>query len=125
MTDASELARGALIALNGNPDPDAGRNHALDNLRAVMMWLGIVFHVASLHLAWEVVRWRAPETTPLANLLAAFIHAFRMPVFFILAGYFVLLLVQRKHSNAGVLDATGRYRTAAGSGRSAVAIPGA
>ena len=94
MTDARELARGADIALNGNPG--AGRYHALDNLRAVMMWLGIVFHVASLHLAWEVVRWRAPETTPLANLLAAFIHAFRMPVFFILAGYFVLLLVQRR-----------------------------
>lgn len=75
--------------------PPGQRLYALDNLRAAMMWLGIVLHVAVIHLAGRdsPLPWRDDRTTPLANLLTAFIHAFRMPVFFILAGFFVALLV--------------------------------
>jgi glucans biosynthesis protein C len=77
-------------------DPAASnRLHALDNLRALMMWLGIVLHVAVIYAATEVVLpWRDEARTPAADLLMAFIHAFRMPVFFILAGFFVALLLQ-------------------------------
>ncbi|RLM53081.1 acyltransferase, partial [Halobellus sp. Atlit-31R] len=39
---------------------------------------------------------RDAKTTPVADLILVFIHAFRMPVFFILAGYFVALLVARR-----------------------------
>ncbi|PWF48722.1 acyltransferase family protein [Massilia glaciei] len=74
----------------------AGRLHALDNLRAVMMWLGIVLHVAVNHVAQSPLPWRDADTSPVAGLLMISIHAFRMPVFFILAGYFVALLVERR-----------------------------
>ncbi|CAM3506678.1 acyltransferase family protein [Paracidovorax anthurii] len=73
------------------------RLHALDNLRAAMMWLGIVLHVAVIHMAGSpLLPWRDNKTTPAADLLVAFIHAFRMPVFFILAGFFVGLLIAQR-----------------------------
>lgn len=73
------------------------RLHALDNLRALMMWLGIVLHVAINHLTIDSpLPWRDPKTSPVADLLLLFIHSFRMPVFFMLAGFFVALLVARR-----------------------------
>ena len=70
------------------------RLYALDNLRALMMWLGIVLHVAAIHMVNDSpLPWRDERTTVAAELLTAFIHAFRMPVFFILAGFFVAFLV--------------------------------
>ncbi|TCS37843.1 dienelactone hydrolase [Paucimonas lemoignei] len=73
------------------------RFHSLDNLRAVMMWLGIVLHVAVNHMVGKSpLFWRDPETTLAANFMMAFIHTFRMPVFFILAGFFVALLMARR-----------------------------
>lgn len=77
---------------------DASRRlHSFDNLRAMMMWLGVVIHVAINHsTAPSPLPWRDSQTTPLADLLLLFIHAFRMPVFFILAGYFMALLVAKR-----------------------------
>jgi fucose 4-O-acetylase-like acetyltransferase len=73
------------------------RLHSLDNLRAIMMWLGIVLHVAVNHMTGKLgVPWRDHATSPIADLTFLFIHAFRMPVFFILAGYFVALLVNNR-----------------------------
>ena len=75
------------------------RLHALDNLRALMMWLGIVLHVASIHLVGpSVLAWRDEQRTFVADLLVGFIHAFRMPLFFILAGFFAALLIQSRGS---------------------------
>ncbi len=72
------------------------RLHALDNLRALMMWLGIVLHVAANHLTGPMILpWRDQATSHVADLLVAAIHIFRMPVFLILSGYFVALLVER------------------------------
>lgn len=83
-----------------SPAPAGGaatRLYALDNLRALMMWLGIVMHVVVIYMVHDSpLPWRDERTTPVADLLAAFIHSFRMPVFFILAGYFVALLVQKR-----------------------------
>ena len=73
------------------------RLHALDNLRAVMMWLGIVLHVATVHQVFESSSfWRDPQTTPVADVLVTFIHIFRMPAFIAVAGFFVALLVERR-----------------------------
>ena len=77
-------------------DP-SGRLHSFDNLRAVLMWLGIVLHVAINHTTGpSALPWRDSQTTPLADLLLLFIHAFRMPAFFILGGYFVAMLIARR-----------------------------
>lgn len=81
----------------------AGRLHAFDNLRAIMMWLGILLHVALNHTTGDSpLPWRDAQTSELADLILLFIHAFRMPVFFILAGFFVALLVARR-GNKGML----------------------
>jgi len=73
------------------------RLDALDNLRALMMWLGIVLHVAVNHVTTHSpLPWRDPKTSPVADLLLLFIHSFRMPVFFILAGFFAALLAERR-----------------------------
>ena len=73
------------------------RLHALDNLRAVMMWLGVVLHVAVIYMvAPSPLPWHDRQSSQLADLLVALIHSFRMPVFFILAGFFVAMLVQRR-----------------------------
>jgi hypothetical protein len=62
-----------------------------------MMWLGIVLHVAINHTTGpSPLPFHDPQTSPFADLILVFIHAFRMPVFFILAGYFVALLVARR-----------------------------
>lgn len=77
--------------------PTHGRLHALDNLRGLMMWLGIVMHVAAIHVTHiSLLPWRDNQTAPWVDGLAIVIHAFRMPVFFILAGFFVALLVQKR-----------------------------
>lgn len=75
----------------------AGRLHALDHLRATMMWLGIVLHASIAYMAApSPLPWHDDLSTPVADLLVAVIHAFRMPLFFILAGFFVALLVQQR-----------------------------
>lgn len=62
-----------------------------------MMWLGIIIHVAINHTTGpSPLPWRDSATSPIADLILVFIHAFRMPVFFILAGYFVALLVAQR-----------------------------
>jgi fucose 4-O-acetylase-like acetyltransferase len=73
------------------------RLHSLDNLRATMMWLGVVLHVATVHQVFESTSfWRDPQTSLVADVLVAFIHTFRMPAFFIVSGFFASLLVERR-----------------------------
>lgn len=76
-----------------------GRMHALDGLRATMMLLGLVLHTAvsytviDLGAAWG---YKDTATTPFADLVVMFIHVFRMPVFFVLAGFFAAMLCVRR-----------------------------
>lgn len=66
-----------------------------------MMWLGIVVHVSVNYMVNPApTPWRDSQTSLLADLLIVFIHAFRMPVFFILAGFFVAMLVARSGATA-------------------------
>lgn len=77
------------------------RLHALDNLRAVMMWLGIVLHVAAMHMvAPTPLFWHDRDSSLLADLATAGIHSFRMPVFFVVAGFFVTMLVRQRGTGA-------------------------
>jgi glucan biosynthesis protein C len=74
-----------------------GRIPALDNLRACMMWLGIVLHVCVNHLSGQsLLPFRDRELTPVADLLLLFIHSFRMPVFFVLAGFLAAMMVDTR-----------------------------
>lgn len=61
-----------------------------------MMWLGIVLHVSLNHIVGESpAPWRDSQTTLVADFLIALIHVFRMPVFFVLAGFFVAMLLSQ------------------------------
>ncbi len=81
------------------PNHGGERLHALDNLRAVMMWLGIVLHVAVIYMVVPLhMPWHDTQTSGFADFLVLLIHNFRMPLFFILAGFFVALLVQKRGS---------------------------
>lgn len=79
------------------PQPDERRYFGLDALRGGMMMLGIVLHAAMLYLADSPLPVQTdPNTSPVFDVLFAFIHSFRMPTFFVLAGFFAALLVQKR-----------------------------
>jgi len=80
------------------------RLHALDNLRALAMLAGVLFHALLAHSPLARPYWPAADTgnAPLVDLLIWWLHLFRMPLFFLIAGYFAAQAVQR-HGLAGML----------------------
>lgn len=64
----------------------AGRLHALDGLRAFLMLLGIPFHAS---LVWS-------DSSPLLDKAGDFVHVWRMPAFFVLAGFFAWTVARRR-----------------------------
>jgi peptidoglycan/LPS O-acetylase OafA/YrhL len=80
--------------------PEApARLHHLDALRAGAMLLGIVLHAV---LAYAGIPWvpQDPVSSDLLGLAFAAIHGFRMPLFFLLSGYFTGLLWERRGMRA-------------------------
>jgi glucan biosynthesis protein C len=75
--------------------PVPSRYHALDSLRASMMFLGIVLHAMGAYS--PMVPWliRPLQTTKFFEPAILFIHAFRMPVFYAMAGLLTALLLER------------------------------
>jgi hypothetical protein len=55
--------------------------HALDNLRATMMWLGIVLHVSVLYMSRPAPALARRPVQPLADLLVAVIRLSHALVF--------------------------------------------
>src|SRR5690242_12037799 len=79
--------------------PGERRYYGLDALRGGMMMLGIVLHSAELYLAEpppQVPFQSDPSTSLVCDFLFHFIHSFRMPTFFVLAGFFSALLVEKR-----------------------------
>ena len=77
------------------PQPDAARYHALDALRAAMMFLGIYLHAAaaySPHGDWHI---KPAQVTTALDYTITWVHVFRMPVFYVMAGFFAALLLER------------------------------
>jgi glucan biosynthesis protein C len=78
--------------------PSTERYHAFDLLRGMLMFLGVVLHGAIFFgkggwgAAWPV---RTEAGHGFFNLLVGWIHLFRMPAFFLLAGFFGARLWQR------------------------------
>ena len=71
------------------------RYHAFDSLRAVMMLLGLVLHSAMGYVTFPTDRvwpFKDPHPSAFFDLLVMFIHSFRMPVFFVIAGFFAAFL---------------------------------
>jgi len=71
------------------------RRNDLDALRAFAMTLGIVMHVS---ITFYQGPWPVHDTQPirLLALVCLAIHGFRMPLFFLLSGYFTMLVYRRR-----------------------------
>ncbi|MTI41169.1 acyltransferase family protein [Fulvivirga lutimaris] len=74
------------------------RIYSFDTLRAVMMLLGIVLHSSESYIQGESDIWpRDPYSTDvLLNYINSLIHIFRMPIFFVMAGYFGSMLFYKR-----------------------------
>lgn len=74
------------------------RVHSMDNLRALAMLAGVVFHAALAYSPLMHPLWPAAdaESSVVVDAVAWFLHMFRMPLFFAVAGYFAALLVARR-----------------------------
>lgn len=73
------------------------RLHYMDNLRALAMLAGVVFHAALAYSPLMHSIWPTADSgqSMVVDALAWFLHAFRMPLFFLVAGFFAALLVAR------------------------------
>ena len=73
------------------------RYHGLDALRGMAMLLGIVLHAALPYMPNVEAFWPADESSShVINTIFQFIHIWRMPLFFILAGFFANLIISKK-----------------------------
>ena len=83
------------------------RVYALDAIRAVMMLLGIVIHSSITYASiGDITAWplKDPNNSLVFDVIVALIHSFRMPVFFISAGYFGALLFYKKGPKAMLIN---------------------
>ena len=69
----------------------------MDTLRAFLMILGVFYHAALIYRLRDGNLWRvnSPETHIAFNYLSEFVHSFRMPAFFIIAGFFAAMLISK------------------------------
>ena len=76
---------------------DNRRYYSLDALRGIMMMLGVVIHGSAWYMSEPLYGSSAdPSTSYLFDIVVLFIHSFRMQLFFILAGFFTSLLVEKR-----------------------------
>jgi glucan biosynthesis protein C len=73
----------------------AQRYHALDALRAAMMFLGIYLHAVAAYTPEAGWPWKQAEQTRDLLWSLSVIHVFRMPIFYAMAGFFTALLIAR------------------------------
>ena len=83
------------------PRQETERIHALDALRAVAMFLGIVLHAGMVYTAAAPMPGIAPDVSRsfVFDVMILVIHSFRMQLFFLLAGFFGRLVHQRLGTN--------------------------
>ena len=71
------------------------RYHSLDSLRAIMMLLGLVLHSSVNYLPLpdpDLQVYLDAKTSSYFSYLFSFIHSFRIPTFFVIAGFFAAYL---------------------------------
>ena len=74
------------------------RYHYMDNLRAIAMLAGVFFHAALAYSPLMNQVWLSadPQTSPVIDIVSWFMHLFRMPLFFLIAGFFTCYLMQKR-----------------------------
>lgn len=94
----------AQISSNPSIHPENVRFHYLDNLRAMAMLLGILFHASLAYMPINHEVWVVSNTTHSQSMeaIAYFTHLFRMPLFMFVAGFFGHYLLM-KHGVKGFI----------------------
>ncbi len=84
------------------------RYHGLDGLRGFAMLLGIVLHGSLPYFSringFEFVWPADDDQSVLLALVFDFIHTWRMPTFFLMAGFFAHLVLERRSTSVFILD---------------------
>ena len=82
------------------------RYHYMDNLRATAMLLGVFFHAALAYVPNMQNFWlsASPDNSEVLNYLAWFSHLFRMPLFFLIAGFFACYLIGKRGTGGFLLN---------------------
>ena len=94
--------------LKQSSEKQTERYHGLDGLRGFAMLMGIVVHatlpyfsrIAEIEYFWPA----DDDQSILLFVVFDFIHAWRMPTFFLLAGFFAHLVLERRSTSKFVLD---------------------
>ncbi|GAB5403339.1 MAG: acyltransferase family protein [Aureliella sp.] len=83
---------------NTETAPPAKRWHELDALRAGAMLLGILLHAMLAHVPELAGLWPVSDSaqSETYSVLMAAIHGFRMPLFFMLSGFFTAMLWRKR-----------------------------
>ncbi len=79
----------------GLPSVNSDRRHDLDALRGFAMLLGIGLHAA---MAYTLIPWPVQDVSrnELLTVFFLVVHGFRMPLFFVVSGFFTAMLWKRK-----------------------------
>ena len=77
---------------------DSVRYHYMDNLRALAMLAGVFFHAALAYSPLMQNLWLSadPQNSVLLDSISWFMHLFRMPLFFLISGFFALMLIKKR-----------------------------
>ena len=67
----------------------------MDSMRGILMMLGVLLHSAQVYSPKNVWLIHHQSSAVSAQYLVDFIHAFRMPAFFIVAGFFTFLTIEK------------------------------
>lgn len=86
--------------------PAPERLHGLDALRGMALLLGVALHASMSWLSGAEYYWIVSDTERSTALAVLFymIHLFRMPLFFLIAGYFGRMLLERLGTRAFIRD---------------------
>ncbi len=80
------------------------RLHHLDAARALLLLLGLPFHVATKAIFESAPAAIAFQTSPMIGAYASVTHVFRMFAFFMLAGYFAGMMRERKGGKVWIAE---------------------
>lgn len=84
------------------------RLHGLDALRGTALLLGVVLHASLSYLPTVIWPFPDEQTSPVATVVFFAIHLFRMTTFFLIAGLFAHMLLERRGAWGFIRDRLGR-----------------
>jgi hypothetical protein len=83
------------MGMSNSDGKEAARYHDLDALRAVAMLLGIALHGALSFVPFPWIVQDSEQNSAFRSFLFL-VHGFRMPVFFVMSGFFTAMLWRRR-----------------------------